>query len=388
MTHRRTILVAHPSALLTDSQPHGDGLAAHALISELARRGHRLHVAVPGTMDVRRPFPGEVILHRLLAPDAAWTPVTMAVFMLRLRGLADRLDAREGVDVIHQLNPVATGITLGLPRRRPPLVLGPFVGEWSDAGGGWARRARRALKRSVKNQVLRLQGRRADLLLLSTPAAAGKLPDPDAVRAKLRVLSYGIDVGRFRPGRPPAVPTILFLGRVEPLKGIFTLLDAFDRVAEAHPSARLVIAGAGAALPAVRARLATAAWADRVEIVGTVSRAQVPEVMAACSVYCQPSFGEPFGLGALEAMACGRPVVGTAAGGLAHLVPPEGGRLVAPGNDRALAEALSDLLASPALCERIGRHNRRLAEERYAWDRIAAQLEQHYEELIGSRADA
>jgi glycosyltransferase involved in cell wall biosynthesis len=363
--------------MLTDSRPHGDGLAAHGLICALARRGHRLHVAVPGTMDLRRPLPDGVVLHRLLRSDVRWGPAAAAAFMLRLRALAARLADR--VDVVHQLNPVNTGLSLALPGGGPPLVLGPFVGEWPAQRDG----PRAVLKRAVKRPLLLAQERRADLLLLSSPAAASKLADPSGVRDKTRVLSYGIDLQRFAATPPPDARTILFLGRLEPIKGVFTLLDAYERVAAELPDVSLRLAGAGAAEETVRARIARLAGA---ELVGPVAREDVPAALAGGAVYCIPSFGEPFGLGALEAMACGRPVVGTAAGGLAHLVPEQGGRLVPPGDAAALAAALRELLLDPALRERMGGHNRREVERSYGWDRVAARLEGLYDEVIGPEA--
>jgi glycosyltransferase involved in cell wall biosynthesis len=170
---------------------------------------------------------------------------------------------------------------------------------------------------------------------------------------------------------------ILFLGRLVREKGVFTLLDAFARLG--HPTARLRIAGGGDGLDIVRRR---AAGMARVELPGPVSRELVPDEMAACSIYCMPSLGEPFGLGALEAMACGRPVIGTAAGGLAHLVPPDGGRLVTPGDAAELAAALDELLRGPAALAAMGLANRRRAAAEHGWDRIAARLEGHYESLI------
>lgn len=300
----------------------------------------------------------------------------MAAFMLRLRRLAQRVAA----DVIHQLNPVVTGVSLGLPRAGPPLVLGPFVGEWPAAPG-----VKTAVKRTVKRRVLAAQETRADLLLLSTPAAASKLADAGRVRAKLRVLGYGVDLERFRATPPPAgEPRILFLGRLDEQKGVVTLLDAFERLA--HPTARLRIAGGGDDAAAVRRR---AAALDRVELAGPVTRDRVPEEMAASAIYCMPSHREPFGLGALEAMACGRPVVGTAGGGLAHLVPADGGRLVEPGDAAALAAALDELLRAPEARAAMGAANRRRAEAEHGWDRVAARLEGHYESLIRvSRGDS
>ena len=342
------------------------------MISALARRGHRLHVAVPGELALRAPLPPEVVIHRLLPPGTEWSPRAMAAFMLRLRRLASRVPA----DVIHQLNPVVTGVSLGLPRGGPPLVLGPFVGEWPAPPG-----LRSAVKRAVKRQVLAAQERRADLLLLSTPAAASKLAHHGRVAAKSRVLGYGIDLERFRATPPPnGDPRILFLGRLDQEKGVFMLLDAFERLR--HPTARLRLAGGGQNADAVRRR---AARLERVELVGPVPRERVPDEMAACAIYCMPSFSEPFGLGALEAMACGRSVVATRAGGLAHLVPPDGGRLVAPGDAEALAAALAELLDDPGRRAAQGAANRRRVEAEHGWDHVAARLEDHYESLIDRR---
>jgi glycosyltransferase involved in cell wall biosynthesis len=95
-------------------------------------------------------------------------------------------------------------------------------------------------------------------------------------------------------------------------------------------------------------------------------------------VACVPSYGEPFGLAALEAMASGLPVVGTAAGGLAHVLPDDGGVKVPPGDAELLAEALAALLTDPARREAMGTANRRLVERDYAWDSVIDRLERIY----------
>jgi glycosyltransferase involved in cell wall biosynthesis len=168
-------------------------------------------------------------------------------------------------------------------------------------------------------------------------------------------------------------------------KGIHVLLDAFASLAPARPGARLVVAGAGPESDAVGRRVAQTPALDRVELVGRVDRDRVMERMRACDIYCLPSYGEPFGMTALEAMACARPVVATDAGGLGHLVPDGGGRRVPPGDSRALARALEELLADPGLRRSMGEHNRRVVEERFSWSRVVDRLEEHYLEAI-SRA--
>jgi glycosyltransferase involved in cell wall biosynthesis len=85
-------------------------------------------------------------------------------------------------------------------------------------------------------------------------------------------------------------------------------------------------------------------------------------------------------------MACAKPVVATDTGGLAYLVPDEGGRKVAPGDGGALADALYEVLADPALRQAMGRHNREVVEQRYAWSRVVDRLESTYREVVGAPA--
>jgi glycosyltransferase involved in cell wall biosynthesis len=88
---------------------------------------------------------------------------------------------------------------------------------------------------------------------------------------------------------------------------------------------------------------------------------------------------------ALEAMACARPVVATAAGGLQHMVPDDGGRKVPPGDSGALAGALREVLADPALRRSMGERNRAEVEQRFAWSRVGDRLDQIYAEAVSAR---
>jgi L-malate glycosyltransferase len=159
-------------------------------------------------------------------------------------------------------------------------------------------------------------------------------------------------------------------------------LEAFEQVATVIPSCRLTIAGSGEELERVKQRIAEMSCADRIDLIGRVERDRVAEVMRQCNVYCLPSDGEPFGISALEAMACGKPVVATNAGGLAYLVPDLGGRKVSPGDAKALAEALIEILSSPKLQQDMGEFNRSLVEENYSWEQIIEKLESIYNKFV------
>ncbi|WNB86244.1 glycosyltransferase [Cellulomonas sp. ATA003] len=146
------------------------------------------------------------------------------------------------------------------------------------------------------------------------------------------------------------------------------------------PDAELVIAGGPgadevAADPEARRlhELATRLGVvHRVRFVGSVPRADVPALVRRADVVVATPWYEPFGIVPLEAAACGRPLVGTAVGGLLDSVE-DGvtGLLVPPRDPVALADALGRLLADPGLRTSLGAAARRRALDRYGWDRVA-----------------
>ncbi len=381
-----TIFVPHPSNFLTDHRPSGDGLVAWGFIQRLADRGHRLHVATQRTDLLAAPREN-LVLHELSdAPKLR--AVERVRYMARLRRLYARVSAAERIDLVHQLNPVDLGLSLALPASAAPLVLGPYVPDWprdsSRRVPGGAPGARDRLAAAARRRVRGLQQRRARLLLVSTPAAEEKVP----VRrpgTRIETLPPGIDPAGFVDARAPAgerAPTVLFLANLQVRKGILVLIEAFARVAAAVPGARLVVAGTGPNEQEVRDRAAASPAAASIEIVGNLERAAVPGALAAADVYCLPSFGEPFGVSALEAMATGVAIVSTTAGGLGRLVPDEGAVKVPPRDPDALAEALIALLGDPARRAAMGRANRETVLRDYDWERVVDRLEALYDELV------
>jgi glycosyltransferase involved in cell wall biosynthesis len=302
--------------------------------------------------------------------------------MWRLRRLHRRL---RPFDHVHQLNPVEVGLTLAVADAPTPVVLGPYVPEWPGfrKPGG---KVVRPLVLRLNEAVRAAQQRRATSLLLSTPAAASRVAIGIPSRVHVRLVSPGIDERTWVPpsdDRGERTQDVLFLANLTPRKGVLVLLDAFAEVADALPSARLRVAGDGPLRAEVQRR---AQGSERVELLGAVERSRALALMQECAVYCSPSLGEPFGMTALEAMACAKPVVATDSGGLRHLVPDQGGRKVPAGDPGALAAALLELLPGVEARHAMGEHNRRTVEERYAWGRVADALEDAYQEaLSGSR---
>jgi glycosyltransferase involved in cell wall biosynthesis len=335
-----------------------------------------------GGLDLRRQLHENVHIHHLGDPGEAGV-AGRPLYMWRTRRLYRDLARARPFDLVHQLNPVDVGVSLALAGERVPVVLGPYVPDWAPSGAGADAEVSPAALR-VKRVARAAQQRRATTVLLSTAAAASKLGPRG--RARVHELPPGIDAGAWGPGvdRRPG-QDVLFLANLEVRKGIHVLLDAFAALAPQRPGARLLVAGEGPEGDAVRRRVRETPELSRVELLGRVERSAVVSAMQACDVYCLPSYGEPYGMTALEAMACARPVVATAAGGLQHLVPDEGGRKVPPGDPAALAGALGELLADPGLRRSMGERNRAAVEQRFAWSAVVDRLEQIYREAISAR---
>ncbi|HEX4076856.1 MAG TPA: glycosyltransferase family 4 protein [Candidatus Acidoferrales bacterium] len=388
-----TIFVPHCSELLTDHLPHGDGLTAHGFITHLARRGHRLHVAVQ-SVSLRDPLPPNVTLHSI--PLSCSGPIWGRLeYMARVRSLLSRLKRSVPFDLVHQLNPVFAGVSLALIGSGLPLILGTYVASWphtlnAKSSKGWVRRS---LAR-FRDGIARLQQRQADALLLTTPAASNRLPNPVDVCGRVHFLPHGIDTERFSPGPSASGGTetqsapapILFLANVVEYKGIFTLIEAFPAVAREFAGIRLRIAGDGNQMAEAKRRASRLPCASQVEFLGRQERADAPALYRSCSVYCLPSFGEPYGGTLVEAMSCGKAVVVTDAGGPPHIVLKEGALFVPVGDSEALSKALIEVLRDPARREAMGRHNRQVVEASMSWERVTARLESIYQTVLSGRA--
>jgi D-inositol-3-phosphate glycosyltransferase len=121
---------------------------------------------------------------------------------------------------------------------------------------------------------------------------------------------------------------------------------------------------------------------DRVDFLGSVAHHELPYFYGAADVCVMPSYSESFGLVALEAQACGRPVVGSAVSGLRSVVRDDLSGYLLDGHDPATyAERIGRLLATPALAEQMGRHGRLFAQ-RFSWSRTADQLQALFEQLV------
>ena len=177
----------------------------------------------------------------------------------------------------------------------------------------------------------------------------------------------------------PRDPTVAYIGRLEPGKGVQLLMAAWDRyLSSSHvPGLRLVIAGTGSLDREV------AAWASgrpSVEMLGLIPPAQVRKVMSRARAILAPSvWEEPFGLVVVEAMAAGTPAIAAGHGSFTELVTPgTDGVLFRPGDPGGLADAVADVAAHPEKYESYGRRARETYEQRFNPDHSLKHLLEIY----------
>ena len=211
---------------------------------------------------------------------------------------------------------------------------------------------------------------------------------------KVSIVPCGVDTTEFTPRGPVAPrsgrPRLLVLGRLVERKGQEDAVRALVEV----PDAELVVVGGPpttelAADPEVQRLRAVAeslGVADRLVFTGAVSRADVPGWIRSADVVLAVPWYEPFGITPLEAMACGRPVVATAVGGLVDSVA-DGvtGDLVPPRDPQALGTAIAALLRDDDRRAAYGAAGVKRARNRYRWSRVVADTDAVYRQVLANR---
>jgi glycosyltransferase involved in cell wall biosynthesis len=218
----------------------------------------------------------------------------------------------------------------------------------------------------------------AHRIVANSRAAAERLREERVPGRKIVVIPNGLDTSRSRR-RPPRTPlrTITVVANLRREKGHDVLLAAAPQVLARFPDARFAIVGGGPEQSALMAR------ADAPGIRGAFTFHghcdEVAQRLDEADVFVLPSRSEAFPNAVLEAMAAGLPIVASSVGGIRELLDHgQTGLLVPPDNSRALADALCQVMADPALAARLGASARARAETRYSFDRMVGAFEAVY----------
>ncbi|MFZ4517490.1 MAG: glycosyltransferase [Microthrixaceae bacterium] len=384
---------------------------------------HTSPLAQPGVGDSG----GMNVYVRELAGSLGQAGLDVRVFVRRWSAeLADRVAVEPGVEVVHVdagppslakedlpsvLGTFADGVAADL-RDRPAGVL--HANYWLSAVAGHELKHRLDLPLVATFHTLarvKAEGGDAepeararaeaqvigccDAICASNPVEAQQLVDfYDAPRDRLELVPPGVDHAFFSPGDRAGAraalglderPTLLFVGRVQPLKGLSVAVEALALLPD--PTVRLVAVGgpSGADGDAewhrVQRLVASRGLGDRVTFVPPVPHHLLSTYYRAADMVVVPSRSESFGLVALEAAACGIPVVASDVGGLRTVVRHDETGFLVDGSDPSdMAGRVAELLAHPARAAAMGRAAAAGARD-YSWSTTAARLRRLYADL-------
>lgn len=408
------MLSYHTSPLAALGGKHSGGMNVYVreLGTQLAKRGHRVDVFTRGVEDNEQSIADGARLITLAAGPrrdveknrlAAFIPE----FAQRVEDFGQQMHLRYDLIHAHYWMSGLMGEQLKAGWNVPMVVMFHTLG-------------------LVKNRIAvlgeresdeRIRGERrvlaaADMVVAATPAERADLQWLyELPSARAAVIPPGVDLQQFLPmdkararaklGLPIEERQVLFVGRIEALKGIDTLIRAAHLMVMAGGLAdkpfRVQIVGGdvgeslellGSEMARLRKMSADLGLENCVRFLGSRRQRELPTYYAAADVVVMPSYSESFGMVALEAMACGRPVVASRVGGLAYLVQ-DGvtGFHVQEGSAEQMAARLIELLGNTEMLEHMGAAARRQAEQ-YSWERTAGEVEILCRQLLEAKQKA
>src|SRR3954463_14167382 len=391
------------------SKPHsgGQGVYVRALSRELTALGHRVEVlsgqpypelddGVPLTevpsLDLyrepdpfRTPHPREI---RDWGAVAEWAAMCTAGFpeplTFSLRAARLLLRRRDEFDVVHDNQCLGYGL-LRLPRAGLPTVATVHhpiaIDRGLDLAAAPTLRKRLTLHRWYA--FTRMQARVAPRLDRRTPVQENSRRDIETHMgvpgAGIRVIPVGIDPDVFSPGdraRDPSSIVVVTSADV-PLKGLVHLLEAVAKL-RTERDVRLTVVGTARPGGPAHNAMARRGLGDAVRFTGPVPTEELVRLLQSATVAAIPSLYEGFSLPAVEAMACGTPLVTTDAGALPEVVGSRAGVQVPAGDVGRLAAALELVLDHSSLQDQLGRAGRARVLGAYTWRRTAERTADWY----------
>lgn len=379
----------------------GGGIASYldALVPELARLGHEVHIIVKGKADNVRNLNEKSFLHEFKGGNIHWylskLPFIGKYLALPIRELEWSLGFYRSFELIkkkYQIDLIESSETGNLFtvlfEKKIPLVIrlhgSTYSFEKSTRGAAsFGARLDRILQRySFKRakgitSPSQFQKRLFENEHIKT-VSVEVIPNPVSME----------DSTGFQPANNNP-KTIFYAGRIADVKGIWPLLKAFTQVVKTFPDVRLIMAGAPhVSIPtkAIERFINEHNIADRVELPGYIQKDKIKAYYKACSVYVVPSYYETFCISAIEAMMHGKSVIASKDTAVEEIVDDgKTGLLVPPGDDRALANTLLKLLIDDELARRMGEAGREKVSRQYQASVIADGTLKFYAAVIGAQ---
>jgi len=353
----------------------GSGTTATEIGLELARRGHRIHF-ICAEPPARLPSS---------MPNLAFHKVELRDYPLLLEGQYPLALASQMIDVaqrerldlwhVHYALPHATSAFLAqqiLGPRAPRVVTTLHGTDITLVGND-----------PSYLPITKFSIEKSDGVTAPSVALAQATRDNFAITRDIEVIPNFVDTDRFAPnGARAGVPLIVHSSNFRPLKRVDDVLAVFERVRRERPC-RLALLGDGPERPRIEIEVRARGLAADVDFLG--EQLDVAATLRGAHVFLLPSETESFGLAALEALACGVPVVASRAGGLPEVIRDgEDGFLLPVGDVDAMAAAVARIVDDAALHRRLSEAARAGAVARFARAPMVTRYERYYEKILSS----
>ena len=401
---RIAVISAHTSPLapLGCRETGGMNVYVRELSREMGRRGYLIDVftrrAEPDGPDVVEAGSNVRVVHLRAGPDDIEARRQLYAYLRDFENGLLAFQRSEGItyDVIHSHYWLSGALGLRLRERwRAPLVnMFHTLAELKKRANGGSNEP------AARIEVERRVAREADVIVSASEHEKRALIDIYGASAgRVAVVPCGVDLERFRPIDKDTArrslglngeKVILFVGRIEPLKGLDVLFGAAARLDQDPAFHVLVVGGDSNATDELRhlnSLSADLGIGDCVSFTGPVGHDVLPLYYNAADVCVVPSYYESFCLVALEAMACGTPVVASHVGGLSVTVRDgETGYLVPQHSPQPFAQRVATLLADEELRRAFGRSATEAASS-FGWGNVADAIERIYQRLASDASD-
>ena len=380
--------------------PAGSGAANYAyhITQQLAKLGHEIHIFCPRISHNNDKYIMSnkgVIVHKLntinkpfLFAISFWISLISKIFYIR-----------NYFDIVHG-NGIADFCLNKFFIKRPRIITTHHLGSSTVKmlkADGYARWRNMRSEIGITSYLQKKCIKSADMVItVSNFTKLDIIKTFNTPESKIKVIYNGINYNDFTvPKRTinkakktfgfSERPVLLFVGRLEPRKGIDILLKAMVKILQ-NMDVELLLVGPGEQTK-YRELASCLGILEKVRFFGRVSDELLKILFASCDLFVLPSRLEGFGLVLVEAMAAGKPVVATNVGGIPEVVKSmQNGILVDADDENALALAVVSILRDKILLENIGNNNRVTVQKRFSWQEAALMTEKLYLETMGTES--
>lgn len=357
----------------------------YSLSRALAQRGHQVHVICQAVAEPKEYEDGGVFIHRVGTNSKRYSALARIDYSFHAWLKLRELIRKHGIEIVEATHWGAEALLYSL-RKLTPLV----VRLDTSASDMLATKTYSGLKQLLNLKTLSIledfSAKRADRVIviskeLYTRAIEKLHLDPK----KLDLVHHGIDTRKYRfvssdmrerLGIPRESPLVLFAGRLEAIKGIHILCQAIPEVIKSKPGTKFVLVGCdtntapdgGSVKAYLNQQAQSHNFGSNLMLVNFLPTDEIIQLYSACDVFVLPSLQEGFSMVILEALACGKPVVTTSAGGAADIgLTPPSGIILPPNNVTELAQAIINMLSLDEEDKKlIARGNREMVEARFS----------------------